>query len=105
MNYTHDFLPDRVVAELPPLNARFCVPSLPDKPQNPIMDTLKLLDDLKAPPAQSTLLNRPETADCATNQPAFGAFRADGAAGLWQKICDKDFLHQVRPFLSKRELF
>ena len=95
MNYAHDFLPDRVVAELPPLNARFCVPRLPDKPQNPIMDTLKLLDDLKAPPVQSTLLNGRETADCDTNRPVFGPFLTNDAAELWQEICDKDFLHQV----------
>ena len=83
------------MAELPPLNARFCVPRLPDRPQNPVMDTLKLLDDLKAPPVQSALLNRREIADCNTNRPVFGPSRADDTAGLWQEIRDKDFLHQV----------
>jgi hypothetical protein len=98
MNHAHDFLPDRAVAELPPLHVRFCVPRLADKPQNPIMDTLKLLGDLKAPPAQSTLLNRREAADRATDQPVSDHFRVDGAANLWQRVCDKGLLHEVRSF-------
>jgi hypothetical protein len=96
MNHAHDFLPDRVAAELPPLNARFCVPRLADKPQNPIMDTLKLLGDLKAPPAQSALLNRREIADRATNQPTVLDYpHAGNAADLWQRVCDKGLVHGV----------
>jgi len=105
MNHTYDFLPDRVTAELPPLNARFYVPRLADKPQNPIMDALKLLDDLKAPPVQSTLLNRREVADRAANQPVSDPFRADDAANLWQRVCDKGPLHEVRSFWSKTKFF
>ena len=105
MNHAHDFLPDRVVAELPPLNARFYVPRLVDKPQNPIMDTLKLLDDLKAPPVQSTLLNRREAVGSAANQPVSDLFRVDDATNLWQRVCGKGPLHEVRIFGRKLKLF
>ena len=97
MNHAHDFLPDRVVAELPPLNARFCVPRLADKPQNPIMDTLKLFDDLKAPPVQSDLLNR-RGGDRPANQPQFDSFHTDDAAHLWQRVYDKGLFYGVRSF-------
>ena len=106
MNYAHDFLPDRVTAELSPLNARFYVPRLADKPQNPIMDTLKLLDDLKTPPVQSTLLNRREMiADCAANQPEFDSFRGDSAANLWQRVYNKSLLREVQSFWPKTRPF
>lgn len=105
MNHAHDFLPDRVVAELPPLNARFHVPKLADKPQNPIMDTLKLLDDLKAPPVQSTLLDKREAADRVANQSLSDSIRADDTTNLWQRVCDKDVLYGVRFFGRRLELF
>ena len=105
MNHTFDFLPDRVVAELPPLNVRFYVPRLADKPQNPVMDTLKLLDDLKAPPVQSTLLNRQEIADRAVNQPIFDYFCADNAENLWKRVRDRDLLRGVQSSDRKLELF
>lgn len=104
MNHAHDFLPARVVAELPPLNARFCVPRLADKPQNPIMETLKLLDDLKVPPVQSALLNR-QGADRPAKQPAFDSFRADDAAHLWQRVCDRGLFHGVRSSRPKTWTF
>ena len=94
MNHAHDFLTDRVVTELPPLDARFYVPRLADKPQNPIVDTLKLLDDLKAPPVQPALLDRREIADRAANQPPPDYFHAD-TAHLWQRVCDKDIFYGV----------
>jgi len=105
MNHAQDFLPDRVIAELPPLNARFYVPRLADKPQNPIMDTLKLLDDLKAPPVQSTLLKRREVVDRAASQPVSDPFRVDDAANLWQRVCDGGLLHEVQSFWPKLKLF
>jgi len=105
MNHAQDFLPDRVIAELPPLNARFYVPRLADKPQNPIMDTLKLLDDLKAPPVQSTLLKRREVADRATSQPVSDPLHADDAANLWRRVCDEGLLHEVQSFWQKPKLF
>ncbi|KAF9646581.1 hypothetical protein BDM02DRAFT_3099578 [Thelephora ganbajun] len=93
MNHAHDFPPDRVVAELPPLDAHFYVPRLADRPQNPIMDTLKLLNDLKAPPVQSTLLTWREIADRAANQPLFDSFHIGDAENLWQRVCDKGLVH------------
>lgn len=101
MNHAHDFLPDRVVTELPLLNARFCVPKLADKPQNPIMDTLKLLDDLKVPPVQPGLLSRREITDHATNQPPFDSFHAGDTAHMWQRVCDKGFFYGVRSIWPK----
>lgn len=100
MNHADDFLPDRVAAELPPLNAGFHVPRLEDKPQNPIMDALKLLDDLKAP-VQSDLLNRRERADRAANQPVFDCFRIGDEPHLWKKVYQKGLLHGVRCFWQK----
>lgn len=101
MNYAHDFPPDHVVAELPPLNARFYVPKLADKPQNPIVDTLKLVDDLKAPPVQSTLLDRRGIADRAASQPPFDSFHTSDAPNLWEGLCDKGLICGVRYFWPK----
>ena len=98
MNGTHDSLPDRAVAELPPLNARFYVPKLADKPQNPILDTLKVLGGLDAPPVQPALLLRREAADPAVDRPLFGSFHAGEKMNLWRKVCDKGLLHRVRSF-------
>jgi hypothetical protein len=43
-----------VIEQLPPLNPRFFIPRLTDKPQNPIMDSLKLSQDLKRLPVLSS---------------------------------------------------
>jgi hypothetical protein len=96
MNDANDLLPDRVAADLPPLSARFYVPRLADKPQNPIMDTLKLLGDLKAPPVQSSLLQRRWIADRAANQPLPDSSHTGDAADLWQRVCDKGLIYGVR---------
>jgi len=101
MNYAHDFPPGRVAAELPPLNTRFYVPRLADKPQNTIMDTLKLVDNLKAPPVQSSLLDRREMADRAANQSPFDSFHSGDAANLWERVCDMDLARAVRSFWPK----
>ena len=95
MNDTLDFRPGRAVAELPPINARFYVPRLADKPQNPIMDTLKLLDDLNAPPVQPTLLLRREAADRAANEPPLHSSPTSDVANLWRIVCDNRLLHKV----------
>ena len=59
------------------------------------MDTLKLLDDLKTPPVQSTLLTRREIANRAVDQPPFDSSHADDAASLWQRLCDKGLVYGV----------
>ncbi|OCH93115.1 hypothetical protein OBBRIDRAFT_725379 [Obba rivulosa] len=59
------------VEALPEIAPQFHVPALADKPQNPIVDTLKLVQDLNVPPQTPNLPNESEilTEDiCATLQ-------------------------------------
>ena len=101
MNDKRDPLSNRVVAELPPLNARFHVPRLVDKPQNPILDTLKLSGDLDVSPVHPTLLLRQEVANRGTNKPVFNPIYTGDTESLWQKAVDEGSFHGVLCSLQK----
>lgn len=101
MNDMRDSLPNHVVAELPPLSARFCIPRLVDKPQNPIVDTLKLLDNLNVLPVQSTLLLRRETKDSPANLSPLDPFYTGDPANIWQRVRDGCLSHEARSFSLK----
>lgn len=74
--------------DLPEVGPRFHVPSLVDKPQNPIMDTLKLLQDLNLPQRALTLPKELEilTTDiCASLQRD-----SDTEGSLWRTGAPRD---------------
>ena len=51
-----DLQDEHVLEELTPFTPQFFIPRLAEKPQNPIMDSLNLSQDLKRPPVSSKLL-------------------------------------------------